>query len=184
MTRCLQKCVRETAVDKTLCLSSSGKLLTRCLFCRTYQSLYYTNGTAPRLALRSLPEVPSTIESQMVTRVIACRRPRIGSFSCQSPSPPPLSSFLQPHPRWLHRTQTQSSEPLPLDLIVHLRFPSPDAKCQKKKQKSPFLLAWGENLRLYHLLISCPSESCFCCAATQPNSHSAAQDSAQCRGPK
>lgn len=166
-------------MDKNLCLSFSGKLLTRCLFCRTCQSLYYRNRTALRLALRSLPEVPSRTESQKVTRVTARRCPRIGSFSCQSPSPLPLSSFLEPRPGRPHRTQTQSSEPLPLDPIVHLRFPSPVGICQKN-QKAPLLLAWGETISSS---VACPSLG-FCCASAQPNSHSAAQDSAQRRGPK
>lgn len=113
------------------------------------------NGTTLRLALRSLPEVPSRTEPRMATTVTAHQCPHNGPFPCQCPSPLPFCCFLESPLRkhiFLrespHTVLFQNSEPHTpsyLDLIVSLLFPSLVGEHQKN-QKAPFRLAWGESL--------------------------------------
>lgn len=169
-------------MDKNLRLSSSGKLLTRRLSCRTCQSLFCTNGTALRWLCIVSPAGPSlrwSRESLLVAAPYWLLLPvSISSPSELLPGPASQTAPQNPDPE-LRAPPTGPHCSLPFSL-----------PCWKmpEKPEGPFPSGPGGEREISGRTISprqlsVPSLG-FRGASARPNSHSAAQDSAQCRAPK
>lgn len=168
-------------MDKNLRLSSSGKLLTRRLSCRICQSLFCTNGTALRWLCTVSPAGPSlrwSRESLLVAAPYRLLLPvTISTPSELLPGPASQTAPQNPDPE-LRAPPTGPHCSLPFSL-----------PCWKmpEKPEGPFLLARGEREKSQAAPSPCqlPVRSLgFRGASARPNSHSAAQDSAQCPAPK
>lgn len=136
-------------MDTHLFLSPSRNLLNRCLLRRTYQSLYYTNGTTLRLALCGVPAIPSRSEPQMDTTITARHCPLRWPLPLPVSISPPFLLLPRMTSQVICLIEPELQSPSHLDLIVYLLFPYLVGKHQKN-QTAPFLLA--------HLLVSPPSE--------------------------
>lgn len=141
-------------MDKNLRLSSSGKLLTRRLSCRTRQSLFCTNGTALRWLCTVSPAGPSLRWSRESLLVAAPYRLLL-PVSISTPSE------LLPGPAF--QTAPQNPDPElrapPTGPHCSLPFSLPCWKMPEKPE-GPFPSGPGgreRNLRPHHLLVSCPS---------------------------
>lgn len=170
-------------MDKNLRLSSSGKLLTRRLSCRTCQSLFCTNGTALRWLCTVSPAGPSLRWSRE-SLLVAAPYWLLLPVTISTPSellPGPASVPDGP-------TEPRPRAPSPSHWASLFTSVFPPLLENARKTRRP-LSFWPGGEREKSQAAPSPRQLPvrslgFRGASARPNSHSAAQDSAQCRAPK